>query len=621
MSAAGNGQYPFPPNANQSPIHSFHPPQFQQRESSTPSVDVRYQVHGQPTSLPQTPTAVTPGSAHSYSQPQRPPSSHSATTPTSAKHQVSTLLRDSPQVLHTQARGPPQPYINQQYLSQPGTPLGPPPAYGRPPMGLRRESSDPYDHGRTHSSGSLGNQSVSALLPSTELHGSLGGPHPSIRSQRPPPASQTHVSHNGRERSLSVSPKTRLPSQASIEAPNWLPDQTRSLSCQMTPAKRKIREDRSDSSYGYSQPQEQTQSRTSSIGVNSILNVPPADEVDKENKEYSFSGRQPTNSLANIVTDTNHVPYVQKQQNQTSASCTPISASGPSGVPIASSRPVSRDMAISGSSSATLIGPQSLTPQLPSHQPSPAPHAYPDSPASLSVPVCSSSTMPPKSITKLPIKTENLDTKASSAVSSLRAVRKRLRPGEIPIFAQSIRKAGRGASGHPLPPNRPAKGIGAPVAKQETDDVKKLPPQQQPSQPINEEVNGHARVSNEGALLPTQPQLGNRGPLGPWEPSFLNTIPYDEVTRRISDFLFQEVVLRGDVGTGPAGGIPGPDAVLEIEAKIGHLIDKHTNDRLRLPVMTECVLDKRDPSLRVQFQSSMTEVSRLNFCYARCGVH
>ena len=198
--------------------------------------------------------------------------------------------------------------------------------------------------------------------------------------------------------------------------------------------------------------------------------------------------------------------------------------------------------------------------------------------------------------------------KTEATVSPLRSVRKRLRPQEIPIFAQSARKAGRGASGNPLlPSKRQLPGKPASAVNREPSEFKKLL-SQGPAQPTKEETNGHAVSSNDVPLLPIQPQLGDRGPLGPWEPSFLNIITYDEVTRRISDFLFQEVVQRDDVGAGPAGGTPGPDAVLEIEAKIGHLIDKNTNDRLRLPVMTECVLDKRDPNLRIQFQSSMTEV-------------
>ena len=610
-SAGGDTQYPFPQNPNQGPIHNFNPLSFQQRESNTSSVDTRYQVYGQPIPLPQTPTTTTPGSAHSYSHQQRPPSSHSISTPTSAKHQVSSILKDSPQASHVHVRGPSQPYTNQQYRSQPGTPLGPPPTYGRSPMGLRRESSGPYDHGRSNSTGSFGQQSVSALSPSTERHGSLGAPPPLYGSQQSPPASQAYVNHNSRGRSLSVSPKTRLPSQPSIEAPNWQPDPSRSLSGQVTPTKRKVGEDRPENGYSYFQPQEQRQSRTASIGVNSMLNVPPIDEVNKEMKESSISGRQPANSLAHIITKTKSESYSHSQQSQHISLQTPTSAPGSGYMPTISSRPVSRDMAPSGSSSATLNGPQSLTPQLPSSQQSPASLATPDPPASAPISVSLPSTMPHKPVAQTLIKAENANTTAHSTVPPLRAVRKRPRPGEIPIFAQSARRAGQGAIGNPLLPNKQQPpGKGASAVKWDTSEVKRLP-SQVPAQPTKDKTNGHAVASNDGPLLPTQPDLGNRGPLGPWEPSFLNTIPYDEVTRRISDFLFQEVVLRDDVGTGPAGGRPGPDAVLEIEAKIGHLLDKHTNDRLRLPVMTECVLDKRDPNLRIQFQSSMTEVRHL----------
>jgi hypothetical protein len=85
-------------------------------------------------------------------------------------------------------------------------------------------------------------------------------------------------------------------------------------------------------------------------------------------------------------------------------------------------------------------------------------------------------------------------------------------------------------------------------------------------------------------------------------------IPSEEIIRSISDYLFTEVVRRDDVSAGPAGGGPGKGAVLEIEAKLGKLIDKHTNERLRLPVMSECIINSRDPSLKIEFKSSMTEV-------------
>lgn len=47
---------------------------------------------------------------------------------------------------------------------------------------------------------------------------------------------------------------------------------------------------------------------------------------------------------------------------------------------------------------------------------------------------------------------------------------------------------------------------------------------------------------------------------------------------------------------------------LEIEAKIGILVDRNTGQRLYLPVKTETVLDSDDPALKVMFKSSMTEL-------------
>lgn len=612
-SALGNGQYPFPQHPSQSPAHSFHPPPYQQRDMNVPSIDTRYQAYGQTAQLPQTPTATTPGSAHSYSHQQRPQSSHSTSTPISGKHQVSSLLRDSPQTSYSQIRGPSQPHSNQQYVSQPGTPLGPPSTYGRSPLGMRKDSSVPYDHQRSLSSGSFGQQSGSASSPSTEMHVSSGPPPPlSYGSRHSPSRLQTYINHNGRDKSLSVSPKTRIPSQSSIEAPYPQPDQTRSFSDQVTPAKRRIGQDRPEDGYSYIQPQDRREVRTSSVGVNSMLNAPPIEESNKETRNSSIQGRQPANSLTHITTEPSDESPGQIQQSQRLPSQTPTSAPGLWYTTTNSSRPVSREMATSGSSSATFVGQQSLTPQHPSSQQSPAPLTTSDPPAPAPISVGPASTMPLKSVIQNPIKTEDSEVSARTTVSPLRPVRKRPRPREIPIFAQSARKAGRGPSGNPLLPNRrqPTEKR-APGVKREPADLRKVP-SEGPAQPVNEETNGHTVCDSDVPLPPTLPTLGDRGPLGPWEPNFLNLITYDEVTRRISDFLFQEVVLRDDVGTGTAGGAPSPDAVLEIEAKIGHLIDKNTNDRLRLPVMSECVLDKRNPDLRIQFQSSMTEVRDMN---------
>jgi hypothetical protein len=81
--------------------------------------------------------------------------------------------------------------------------------------------------------------------------------------------------------------------------------------------------------------------------------------------------------------------------------------------------------------------------------------------------------------------------------------------------------------------------------------------------------------------------------------------PYEEISKHVADFLYHNVVMQND----PALVNGGPDGpIIEIEAKIGHLIDKSTNDRLRLPVLSETVFNNDDPSWRIQFRSNMNDV-------------
>ncbi|CCJ30009.1 unnamed protein product [Pneumocystis jirovecii] len=93
------------------------------------------------------------------------------------------------------------------------------------------------------------------------------------------------------------------------------------------------------------------------------------------------------------------------------------------------------------------------------------------------------------------------------------------------------------------------------------------------------------------------------------EPSFLNYVPYDELTRVISDFIFHKCVLESL-------------KYIEIEVKIGQIVDLMTRERLRLPVLTETsmnvcsflkdivdcgylVIDNNE--LKIKFESNMTE--------------
>jgi hypothetical protein len=91
------------------------------------------------------------------------------------------------------------------------------------------------------------------------------------------------------------------------------------------------------------------------------------------------------------------------------------------------------------------------------------------------------------------------------------------------------------------------------------------------------------------------------GILGQWEKSITGKKPFEEMTKIVADFIFMNVIRRGDLGELSSRGVQ-----VEIEAKLGQLIDKDTNQRYHLPVRSECILGDL---ARVGFRSSMTEVS------------
>ncbi|KKZ61395.1 hypothetical protein EMCG_04001 [[Emmonsia] crescens] len=98
--------------------------------------------------------------------------------------------------------------------------------------------------------------------------------------------------------------------------------------------------------------------------------------------------------------------------------------------------------------------------------------------------------------------------------------------------------------------------------------------------------------------------------LGPWEPSKMGVIPHEEITKLICDFLFQHAVMRKNLGAGSAGGTAvGQGAVLEIKAKLDQLIDQNRGEWLQLPVLTKCIVLKKDSSLRIAFESLISLLS------------
>lgn len=69
-------------------------------------------------------------------------------------------------------------------------------------------------------------------------------------------------------------------------------------------------------------------------------------------------------------------------------------------------------------------------------------------------------------------------------------------------------------------------------------------------------------------------------------------------------------MLRNDATAAPAGtAAAGQGAIIEVEAKLGHIIDMDRGERLSLPILTESVINKENPRFRTAFESSMTLVS------------
>lgn len=206
--------------------------------------------------------------------------------------------------------------------------------------------------------------------------------------------------------------------------------------------------------------------------------------------------------------------------------------------------------------------------------------------------------------------------------SSSNRRRKRRRFEEIPIYARSCRDPWPPGSRNPGPPGKGRSPVRnrSPVGNR--SHVRNATHPSQSTQPttrqVKQEPNGHAGLTSDVPVPNARSMTPDSGQLGPWESSITNTEPSDEYIKHLSDFLYKEVVGKLDLDVGPAGGGSTAGAVIEIEAKIGQLIDNNTNARLRLPVTTECVLSKDDPGLRVNFKSSMTEVRPAPARLTRC---
>lgn len=195
--------------------------------------------------------------------------------------------------------------------------------------------------------------------------------------------------------------------------------------------------------------------------------------------------------------------------------------------------------------------------------------------------------VPPAPVAVAPTSTKTLkrplETDSESAVEGKHRPVKRTRYKEPPIWAQKAKHT-------------------APLQKQPTQSTRLNVARPQPPS-----GNGPARVVKPSVPQIQHAQAGAVKSSNPWKP-FNDTFPHEELSREIANFLFMHVVSNDAFDTINAGGSPSPNGALEIEAKLGTLIDRSSNMRVNLPVRTETVLaDGYD----VAFESTMTEVSAI----------
>ncbi|KAL8697264.1 MAG: hypothetical protein Q9224_002403 [Gallowayella concinna] len=574
-SALSTGQYPFP----QPLIHSPQAINDHQRESQSFAANPVSQTYGHISSLPQTPTSITPGSSYPSFQAQRPPSSHSASTPTSGHTQTPTFLRDSPQQSHAQLRGSYGPNPNHHYLSQPGTPLGPPTTIGRQSSALRRESPSSIDHKRRNSGGSHGQQQQTIQSPTNIVQNpSVPSPMayatPHIKS---PPEPKISTSQD-RERSISVSPKTKVPIQPPLSSIRSALDANQTPSVQVTTAKRKIGDSRVDESLLQQQP---SAKRSMSLGVGAMLNasndddnlrnshkrsllsnvnyahLPPQGEVpDPHSHEQSSHGLQP-GSISHSLNQGGIYPTTTSSPTQTPFAKQPMST---------------------GPGPALLTNPPSQVPST-TKQPFVAKETPSVHPPSVSEPSGDMAHYRDSIHNKT-----NLPLSHRSSSSQLSKPWKQFR-GKVPIFAQSARQNGRAG---------PSNNNRRQAIRKSPSPLPSVISQQSQNAALNpsamQVANGHGSI-DEIRSNPGPAEL-----LGPWEPAITNIIPSDELIRAIMNWLVGIFHEMSDVILD----------MVEIEAKIGILEDKNTGGRVRIPVETECIVNRNNPNLQAQFKSSMT---------------
>lgn len=582
-----SGQYPFPQNPSQSPV-ATHPSQQYPPYSAHPSTapGSRPSSHGisqQPLSshLPQ---GGGPAGFQQYS------SSHSPTPP-SQHHHTPHSVRQSP---HSTFAHPPQPPQAQQYPyqhSQPSTPLGPPSLqYQRTSgHGSHPEIFSP-NHQRQFSGASNG---MIAGSPA-QHHPSVGNliESPSAYSRQSPQVRRTsdYLSQGERERSESVSPKTRvvprLPSHGSRQssvndvygsrtsiASNGQLSQDAQSHAQSPVTGRHV---------GVAQPSfahtasivSQTASRTPQMSHSDAptQHAPPNPLFPNSATPQHRSQKMGMNNLLTPARE-----QEQQDRNETMARNKSVDPFA-SPVDARAESPEQRMGTTQDHASSSLL-----------QQPV-QPAAATQRPAN-------------------PLKREASEQPASEP--PMKRERKR-KYAQRPIWATI-------ATGNPKYDGTNGNNgqNGKPKRQQQHQQPHRqqppprTTPHQVPMPQARQQPNG-ATPSNGAPmdhLTPwTQPQpldmdlLHARAILGPWEKTFKWNTPLPALLKVVQDWLWQQLEQHSDIGHDPRTG------TIEIEAKIGTLIRSGESDRAQGPYLNTGVIHPAH-NKQYRFESRMEEVS------------
>ena len=598
-------RHPSPHQHNPSPSNPSQTGHYFVQENRSSGGTPTHPTRGPSTPMTHTPTASTPGSATAYSNWQRPTSSHSASTPTSAQYPTQNFLRESSQAYTPQNGSANHPLPVQHTSPQSVTPLGPPTLRPRPSMEVPISSPGSNSHRREFSGEIQAPQRVNDP-PSSIFR--------SPSADKPPFSRNSNHDLNDRrerEQSLSVSPKTKL-----ANMPRHHQAVTGGGISGSHNDYKAIADTRPfRNSYEYEPNGQQANPpiarRSTSMGIDSMLNAAPSDDV-RSNRLKRPREDDPQSHVLEATSHEGKPPLNRSPQ---------------------------KSLSVSTSSQASMRTSQNLkdsqgtvtSPQMQTHQTlltSTTSHPQPKPAMRNAFDIDMSSPTAEIGLAPRPLGTEALskvrdqqssDLMSAPIVPSQPATKKpRLDSanGKPAFQAEGKRATSTNKSKNSVQSQRPKKPprMPPPIFAQSVRGIVNTGGASRTHELIKSQ-GGHQKsgiLSSNGQIsnsVPTTiPQQSDKGPLGPWEPSILNQIPTDGLTKIVSDFLFLQVMQNQEISVAPSGGAAGKGAVLEIEAKIGRLIDNNTMDRLRIPVMTETVFNRNDPNYRTSFESSMTEV-------------